>query len=794
MAEEVGVAYVRLVPSMRGFAPAAADAMNEAAAGPAEQAGDQAGSSFGEAFKGALLGVAVVAGAALVLGVGKALEEGQIKAKMNAQLGATGAEAEKYGKVAGSLYAKGITTDFQQAADAIRATMSAGLAPPDATNQQLEQVSTKVADVANTFDLELGEAATAVGQLIKNGMAKDANEGLDLITRGLQGADMRGDDLLETVTEYGSIFKGVGITGATAMGLINQGLDAGVVNTDKIADAVKEFSLRAVAQTEGIATAFEDLGLNGKKVGEDIAAGGKRGEDAFGLVLEKIQALPASARRAEIIQELFGGPGEDLGAGFFALNVDKARQGMDGAAGSAGKLGDQLRGNAGAQLTAFTRGIEHAFVDVVGGKIIPVIMDFIGWMKENRATVEFLAGVLTGILVPALLLMAAHAVTTAATTVTAWVTSGAAALTAAGTHISAAATTVGAWLSMAAGAVAHAATVALAWTGAALRAIGNFALAVARAAVAVVAQMAMMAARAVVWAATMAAQWLIAMGPIGWAIAAVAGLVALVIAYWDEIKAATKAAWDWVAKTVVDAGKAVVQWFTSWTIWSTISRHWQKTKDGTRQVWNDLTGWLRQLPGRVVGYFASWNIASVVSQHWRRAKEGAVEQARALLDWMRKLPGEIGKALGSLGNLLVSAGKDVVRGLWNGIKSMGGWLKSTLIGWARTIIPGPIADALGIKSPSRVMADEVGRWIPPGIVMGVEDELPELASATRTAVTSAVPAAAGAASRPAAAAGTTVVIDGSAMPSALWEWLKNSIRIEGGGSVQTALGYNPTGA
>ncbi|GHE38843.1 hypothetical protein GCM10018785_05480 [Streptomyces longispororuber] len=50
-----------------------------------------------------------------------------------------------------------------------------------------------------------------------------------------------------------------------------------------------------------------------------------------------------------------------------------------------------------------------------------------------------------------------------------------------------------------------------------------------RTAAVAVAQFALMAARVIAWAAVMAAQWLIAMGPIGWVILAVTALVALVI-------------------------------------------------------------------------------------------------------------------------------------------------------------------------------------------------------------------------------------------------------------------------
>ena len=68
-------------------------------------------------------------------------------------------------------------------------------------------------------------------------------------------------------------------------------------------------------------------------------------------------------------------------------------------------------------------------------------------------------------------------------------------------------------------------------------------------------------------------------------------------------------------------------------------------------------------------------------------------------------------------------GQQLVEGLWNGIKSAGQWLYDKLSGWVSDIL-GWIKGFLGIHSPSRVFADEVGKFIPPGITLGVEQAMP----------------------------------------------------------------------
>jgi phage-related protein len=148
-------------------------------------------------------------------------------------------------------------------------------------------------------------------------------------------------------------------------------------------------------------------------------------------------------------------------------------------------------------------------------------------------------------------------------------------------------------------------------------------------------------------------------------------------------------------------------------------------------------GWLRGLPGRAFDALAplAGRLRDRAVAALRSFKDSIVQRAGDAIAWVRGLPGRISDAIGNLGNLLVSKGKDVVRGLWNGIKSMGSWLRSTLTSWAKDLVPGPIAKALGIASPSRVMARDVGRWIPAGVVKGIQGGQGAVDRAMRSLVT-----------------------------------------------------------
>ncbi|GFH36639.1 phage tail tape measure protein [Streptomyces pacificus] len=716
----------RFIAAGRQVGQAAGDAVGDGIRqGTDEGAADAATAAEGrlDRLKTAAMGIGLAAGAALMVGMGQALDQSQITARLGAQLGATPAEAQRYGKIAGQMYGQAITADFQSAADAIRQVMANKLVPADATNAQIQSIATNVADLANTFEIDLGLAATAAGGMIKNGMAKDGRQAMDILAAGMKGTGTAGEDLVETFSEYSPVFKAAGVSGATAMGLIKQALAGGwVKDTDKLADAIKEFSLRAVTDTEGVQESFKALGLNSKQMAADIAAGGTRGEKALDKVLDKLRGMPATAERAMIVQELFGGPGEDLGAALFTLDVDKASKAMAGAAGSADELGDGLRDSPAQAVAEFRQGLHQAFINVLGGQVIPAIARFIGWMRRNEGTVKAVGAILLGVLVPALVMMGVTATVAAGRVVVGWTISGAAALRSAAVQVAAAARTVAGWLAQGAAAAAQGARVAAAWVMTGARAAGGAALQLAAGA-RVVAGWVLMGVQSLLQAGRMAAAWLIAMGPVGWVIAAVVGLVALIIANWDTVKRWTAAAWDWIWQKVQGAiGLMMAGIERLGRIPGMIAGWFGQAKAWAIQKMAELVVWAQGLPGRVIGAISSLGsrLWSTVSSAFERFKRGAILKAAQAVVWLRGLPGRISGALGNLGSLLVSKGRDVVRGLWSGIQSMGGWLRDTLTGWARNLIPGPIAKALGIASPSKVMARQVGRWIPAGIIDGIQ--------------------------------------------------------------------------
>ena len=78
-------------------------------------------------------------------------------------------------------------------------------------------------------------------------------------------------------------------------------------------------------------------------------------------------------------------------------------------------------------------------------------------------------------------------------------------------------------------------------------------------------------------------------------------------------------------------------------------------------------------------------------------------------------------------------GKNLVEGLWNGILSAGDWLANKVRSFATGIIDN-IKSALGIKSPSTVMRDMVGKNMALGLGEGFSDEMKAVSEEMQSAI------------------------------------------------------------
>ncbi len=161
--------------------------------------------------------------------------------------------------------------------------------------------------------------------------------------------------------------------------------------------------------------------------------------------------------------------------------------------------------------------------------------------------------------------------------------------------------------------------------------------------------------------------------------------------------------WNWLVSTV----NKVIQWGTNLLA---------AASSAAQNAINKVVEWFQQLPGKIWTWLT--NTITKVIQFGADLKAKATAAAQGfvtnLVDGVKSLPDKF-KEIGS----------NIVTGIWNGISSGWNWLVDKVKSLADSLFQGA-KDALGIESPSKVFAQEVGRWIPPGIGVGMEKAMPDL--------------------------------------------------------------------
>lgn len=204
-----------------------------------------------------------------------------------------------------------------------------------------------------------------------------------------------------------------------------------------------------------------------------------------------------------------------------------------------------------------------------------------------------------------------------------------------------------------------------------------------------------------------------------------------------------------ILQFITSAWNNVVNWATNMV---------NKAKEMAQTFLNNVVTFFTQLPGKILQFLTSaWNnTVKWASDMVNKAKEMATNFLNNVVNTLTSLPGKIKEKLDSalnnakqwvkdmaaqglqaakdlisnflegaknVGETVKSVGKAIVDGVWNGIKDA----KDKFVENVKSFFSGivdDVKDTLGIGSPSKVFAKEVGQWLPAGVAQGFEDALP----------------------------------------------------------------------
>ena len=215
------------------------------------------------------------------------------------------------------------------------------------------------------------------------------------------------------------------------------------------------------------------------------------------------------------------------------------------------------------------------------------------------------------------------------------------------------------------------------------------------------------------------------------------------------IQAAWQALCDFLAPVFEGAFQAVATIFD--TITSAIlgvldffigvfTGDWEQALNGIKEfwgsIWDGICGIFETIVDTLMG------IGEVILSWFGTTWEDALNNVK---DFFTNIWNNIVDFFSGLPGRMADIGYNIVTGIWNGISGAAGWLWNQISGFCSNIVNG-IKSFFGINSPSKLMEDAVGKWLPPGIAVGFEDAMPKAMreiDASMGDITTAIPQALG---------------------------------------------------
>lgn len=247
--------------------------------------------------------------------------------------GAAGAQLEKLRGVMETVYANNFGADVNDVAEAVALVDKnmAGL-----SQNGMVQATQGAIALRDAFGYDVAETTRAAEAIRKN-FGVSAEKAFDLIAAGAQnGLDFSGE-LIDTINEYSVQFSKLGLSADDMFQILQSGASGTAWNLDKVGDAVKEFSIRAIDGSNTTISAFQALGYDADQMMATFAAGGEGANQAFFEVLDRLLAMDDQVQRDAVGVKLFGTMWEDLGAGALQAMADASS-----AAYSTGEALEQL--------------------------------------------------------------------------------------------------------------------------------------------------------------------------------------------------------------------------------------------------------------------------------------------------------------------------------------------------------------------------------------------------------------------------------------------------------------------
>ena len=301
--------------------------------------------SFGDALKASIVSDVIVGALNFIKDgvkeLGKALfdfsgESESAAKKAAAYFGETGEAAEETARIISDVYAEGFGDSMDQVSESLMAVKKN---LKDLPSDGLMDITKQAMTLDELFGVDMDETLRGVNSLMTQ-FGLDAQTAMDYIVAGTQNGLDKTNELGDNIAEYAGKFSQAGYSAEEYFQLLQNGLDGGAYNLDKVNDAINEVTTRLSDGT--VEDALDSFSQETRETFSEWKKGGATQKEVINEIIRDIAEAESQQEALTMAAAAFGTMGEDFNLGF----IESLR--------SVGDAYTDVKGRAGELLEATT--------------------------------------------------------------------------------------------------------------------------------------------------------------------------------------------------------------------------------------------------------------------------------------------------------------------------------------------------------------------------------------------------------------------------------------------------------
>ena len=260
--------------------------------------------------------------------------------------------------------------------------------------EKIKEITQNAIGLSDAFGSDFEENLRGVNGLMTN-MGLTADEAFDLIAKGSQNGLDKTHELADNIAEYSQIWGQAGFTAQEMFSVLQNGIDSGAYNLDKVNDLVKEISISIIDGK--ISKNIESFSEKTQQLFESFENGGATQREVFDSIINDLSHTTNLAEQLATASTNWSALGEDNAMSVITA-LNNVNDTYKDVSGTMQEINDIQYEDIGSQVQALGRQFEVDILQPVVEKATPKIKEFITWLSDHLPEVtSALAGLITSV-------------------------------------------------------------------------------------------------------------------------------------------------------------------------------------------------------------------------------------------------------------------------------------------------------------------------------------------------------------------------------------------------------------